>query len=354
MVEGQKRIAKRSKVSQRVQKRNGELRAYDCVRIWLKDLEPTTQRKALYSMRIFTSKTGMNPDQFLAFAKSHEPVQVQDLIDKMSEGLKPSMVFNVKVDMRSFLHHNGYNNLPKAKITYTLKDWHEGYNKQQVRTLLGYLDSKIHKMPVLFAAESGLRIRTVLALRYKHVKEDLEAGTVPTFIKLEPEFYHGAKSAGFTFLGQRSVQLLKEAIAEGIVKTEPESLLIPRSYQNLYKVVVRAARKAGLPKQIQVFHGLRKYFDDCMNRADIPEQKKNLLKGRFGGVLPKHYTSREIAELRDNYRKAYLFLDVEQANVEMAVKVQSQEDEVKDLRKELASVQSELTAIRKWMEKKGK
>jgi len=353
MVEGRKRIVKPSKVSRIVQKRNGELRDYNSVRIWLKDLRPTTQRKALYSMRIFTLKTGMNPDQFLAFAEAHRPVEVQDLIDKTAEGMKASIVFTLKVDMRSFLHHNGYNNLPKAKITYLLKDWHEGYNKQQVRTLLGYLDSKIHKMPVLFAAESGLRIRTVLALRYKHVKEDLEAGTVPVFLKLEPEFYHGAKSAGFTFLGQRSVQLLKEAIAEAIVKTDPESLLIPRSYQNLYKVVVRAARKANLPKKIQVFHGLRKYFDDSVNRADIPEQKKNLLKGRFGGgVLAKHYTSREIDDLRNDYRKAYLFLDPEQANVEMAVKVQSQEDEVKDLRKELASLSAQLAAIRREMDKR--
>ena len=353
MVEGRKRIVKPSKVSRIVQKRNGELRDYNSVRIWLKDLRPTTQRKALYSMRIFTLKTGMNPDQFLAFAEAHRPVEVQDLIDKTAEGMKASIVFTLKVDMRSFLHHNGYNNLPKAKITYLLKDWHEGYNKQQVGTLLGYLDSKIHKMPVLFAAESGLRIRTVLALRYKHVKEDLEAGTVPVFLKLEPEFYHGAKSAGFTFLGQRSVQLLKEAIAEAIVKTDPESLLIPRSYQNLYKVVVRAARKANLPKKIQVFHGLRKYFDDSINRADIPEQKKNLLKGRFGGgVLAKHYTSREIDELRNDYRKAYLFLDPEQANVEMAVKVQSQEDEVKDLKRQISSLRDEMASIRRSLEKR--
>src|SRR6266516_355968 len=134
MVEGRKRIAKKSKVSRIVQKRNGELTAYDSVRIWLKDLRPTTQRKAFYSMRIFTSKTGMNPDQFLSFAESHKPVEVLDLIDRTSEGLKASIVHNFIVDMRSFLHHNGYNNLPKRKIIYILKDWHEGYTKQQVRT----------------------------------------------------------------------------------------------------------------------------------------------------------------------------------------------------------------------------
>ena len=89
-----------------------------------------------------------------------------------------------------------------------------------------------------------------------------------------------------------------------------------------------------------------------MNRADIPEQKKNLLKGRFGGVLPKHYTSREIAELRDNYRKAYLFLDPEQANVEMAVKVQSQEDEVKDLKRQISSLRDEMASIRRSLEKR--
>src|SRR5947208_15600729 len=100
MVEGRKRIVKPSKVSRIVQKRNGELRDYNSVRIWRKDLRPTTQRKALYSMRIFTIKTVMNPDQFLVFAESNKPVEFQDLIDKSDDWMDASIVLTLIVDLR--------------------------------------------------------------------------------------------------------------------------------------------------------------------------------------------------------------------------------------------------------------
>ena len=104
--------------------------------------------------------------------------------------------------------------------------------------------------------------------------------------------------------------------------------------------------------RIQPNHGLRKYFEQALDKADIDHEPKMILEGHFAGARAKSYSSREWDELRPVYRKAYAFIDPEQSNVEMAVKVQSQEDEVKDLRKELASLSAQLAAIRREMQKK--
>jgi len=342
---GRKGERKRSKLSRKVQKENGELRHFETVERWLRDLRPANHY--LYSLRIFTRKTGLDPDQFLAFPETHKPVEVWDLIEKTAQGEKDSITHHIKVDMRSFLHHNGINNLPKAKITYTLKDWHRGYRKEEVRELDKYLDSNLHKLPVYAAVESGLRIRTVLAIHYKHIKEDLEAGVVPVAIRFGPEFYHGGKTAGYTFLGPKSIKILKALIADGTVKTDLESPIVPRSYQNLYKVIMRAAKKAKLDSKIQVFHGLRKYFEDSLNAAGIDQEIKMVIEGRLAGVNAKHYTDRDWETFRANYRKAYPHIDFENVNPELEKREQDLEGKVANLEKQLGEVLEELRALKK-------
>src|SRR3989442_11744205 len=171
-----------------------ELRGYLTVQRWLREKEPKTVENYLATMLRFTANEGMNPDQLVAWAKTVDPVTVQDRIDQLSEDLKPAASFTFKIGMRSFLGHSGYT-LPKAKLTYTLQDWHRGYKKEEVRKLIGYLDTPLRKLYVYIAAETGLRANTVLALRYRHVKEDLAENVLPCAIRLEPKFYGKRKSA---------------------------------------------------------------------------------------------------------------------------------------------------------------
>ncbi len=94
------------------------------------------------------------------------------------------------------------------------------------------------------AAESGLRSHLIMELRYRHVIEDLENGTVPVAVRLDPRFHVGKKAAGYTFLGAGSARLIRECIEERPVEERPDARLIPRSYYGVWAAIHRASRKS--------------------------------------------------------------------------------------------------------------
>jgi len=235
-------------------------------------------------------------------------VEVQDLIDRTSLEFKPAIQFCYRVAIRSFLRHNGYNSLPKADLQYVSQAWHRAYKREEIQRLLAQLRKKHHRLFVMMAAESGLRSHVIMELRYRHIKDDLENGTVPVAVRLDPRFYVGKKAAGYTFLGSASIGLLKECIEKRVVEAKPDAKLIPRSYYGVWATIHRASRKAGLDPRIQTCHGFRKYFENALDDANIDHEKKMVIEGHFAGTRAKHYTDRDVEELRDVYRRAYPFM----------------------------------------------
>jgi hypothetical protein len=116
------------------------------------------------------------------------------------------------------------------------------------------------------AAESGLRSHVLMQLNYGHVKEDLESGTVPVAVRLEPRFHTGKKAAGYTFLGEGSVRLIRECLDQHLIGETTESRLIPRSYYAVRTAIHGAKQILDLDPKIQTCHGLRKYFE-CARRS---------------------------------------------------------------------------------------
>ncbi len=255
-----------------------------CVERWLRNRVPLTRKKYLGYMGRFQILTGLSPEQFLQWCKTVESVEVQDLIDKTSMEFKPAIQFCYRVTIRSFLRHNGYNGLPKADLQYVSQAWHRGYKRDEIRALLGQLRKKHHRLFVVMAAESGLRSHVLMELRYRHVMEDLENGTIPVAVRLEPRFYVGKKAAGYTFLGAGSVRMLKECVEEKLVEARPDTMLFRRGYYGVWAAVHRASRKAGLDPKIQTCHGFRKYFENALDDANIDHEKKMVIEGHFAGT----------------------------------------------------------------------
>jgi len=292
----------------------------------------------------------MNPDEILNWAKKNPLSEVNDTIAKYADDLAPGAGFNMRIDMRSFLRHHGVN-MGKSKIEYSLQDWHRGYKPEEVKKVLSYLDSPIHKLYVLIATEAGFRASTILALKYKHISEDLEANITPCAIRLEPKFYQGKKAAGVAFLGQRSLTLLKECIKNKQVSTEPDAFIFagrsagePSSYAAFYDAISLARKKAGIDPKVQPNHGLRKFFENALDQSGIDQSYKMQIEGHFIGARGKHYSSREWDTLRPVYQQAYPFLDSEGFEPELGKKMASWETEKLAMQAQIDKLTTQLTA----------
>ncbi len=100
-------------------------------------------------------------------------------------------------------------------------------------------------------------------------------------------------AAGYTFLGQRSVKLIRECLKDGYLKAAPEARLVPRDYHTIYWAVYRAKTKAGLDPAIQPCHGFRKHFENAMDDAGVDHERKMMIEGHFAGTRAKYYADRD-------------------------------------------------------------
>src|SRR5438876_12443599 len=95
-----------------------------CVERWVRDFEPSTKRHCLTDLKRFTELTGYEAPKFLELAKNGDGVETYDLIRKARDTFKGCVAVNFENNMRSFLKHNGVNNLPKSKNKYSAETWH--------------------------------------------------------------------------------------------------------------------------------------------------------------------------------------------------------------------------------------
>src|SRR2546428_3128152 len=108
-------------------------------------------------------KTGMDPDQLVSYAKAHDEVEIGDLTAKILDGRSSGMRYVINNDVRRLLRSNGVKELPEEKIKYVPMEDHEGYSKQEVQSLLEWINTPRGKLLIYIPAESGLRIHSVLS-----------------------------------------------------------------------------------------------------------------------------------------------------------------------------------------------
>jgi hypothetical protein len=185
---------------------------------------------------------------------------------------------------------------------------HRGYRREEIEKLLLGVGDSVRKLYALVAKDSGLRAHHLGKLRYEHLADEIDRSDMFVFLKLGPEFYPRRKPAGRTFIGPEAVDLLRQLVQVGRIKKNPTSPILDVTYQTITHDLRDARDEAGLDKQIQPSHGLRKFFDNSLDKADLNSNVQNLLEGRGLGVRGWHYTDRNVDELREAYKKAYPFL----------------------------------------------
>jgi len=241
--------------------------------------------------------------------------------------------------------------MPKVDNPYTPKD-HPEYKKEDLRELLKYLQNKVHKLYVYIASESGLRAQTILKLRIKHIQEDLDNNRQPVAIRLDKTFYKGKKRAGLTFLGTQSITMLKDCQANKLVGTQPDDRLVPLAYSTIHQVLQRAKKDADIKKDIQPSHGMRKYFENALDKATIDKDQKWRIEGHKNGARD-NYTTKDFDELRPAYLTAYPHINIDDpTDTAIAKTIQDTENDVKKLKDQIATLTDKYQKLADDTEKK--
>lgn len=267
-------------------------------------------------VRKYATWLGYSPDIIIKDAKPvgaiPDPMKVQNhcgfLSDYLSEvqdsGLKPSAVCNAIKAVKTFYRVNGVKKVEldeplSRKVAY--KD--RAPKPEEIAKMLDMAATR-ESFVVAAIATGGFREGTFSKLKYRHVKEDLEAGLIPIHIHVEAAITKGKYHDYDTFLNVEASELLKLYIEErrrgsrGMPSEEitDESPLIRNSHiadrvlgvteKTIRKIVHDLAVAAKVAKKLPNSwmysvrtHSLRKYFRSQLSVLKIDLEIINYMMG---------------------------------------------------------------------------
>lgn len=188
--------------------------------------------------------------------------------------------------------------------------------KEEIRKILEHAPIR-ERLFYLMLAESGLRPRTLVQLRFKHIKQDYLANKTPLAIKLPSEILKDRISERFCFVGEDSVRLLREYLSlrkdisdedyiflPDVPKRMRKKYLSPETFSNKFsKIVLKLGldkqTEKGQPKELRLYC-LRKYWFKYMRAESTFKNFWFCHK-----TVNDHYITRDIEVHRQEYAKYY-------------------------------------------------
>jgi hypothetical protein len=280
-------------------------------------------------------------------------IQRRTLVFNATRSLTTSRQVQVNSAIRSLL---SFYAIDVADNRGTIKrvetKYYDAYTHEQVNKTIGFLDKPLEKLYAIICAESGLRGDVgVLRLRWKHIQNDYNNRTGPIWLELGPDFRQNSKHTGYVFIGNRAREFINELVESNDIHTEPEELLFPFAPSSIFKIIVRAKRKAHVGDNVKPIHGLRKFFYNSLISANIPEPIQDIMFGRFKTQNAKAYTMRKREELLPYYEQAYPFLDYMNnmpiQTQALSTKLTQLQDQNKQLNERLLLTEEKLLNIKK-------
>jgi hypothetical protein len=225
-------------------------------RHFLRHLSGSYRSCLTYSVNVkrYATWLGYKPDLIIQDVKPigaiPNPIKVQNhcaflndyLAELQDNDLKPTAVNNCIKAVKTVYHVNGIevklSERLSRKVTY--KD--RAPKPEEITTMLD--KSAIREAFIIAAlATGGFREGTFCKLKYRHVKEDLEANRIPIHLHVEAEITKGKYHDYDTFINAEASHLLKMYIADrrrGSRYTPPEEITdnspLIRSDHNAHRV----------------------------------------------------------------------------------------------------------------------
>lgn len=245
------------------------------------------------------------------------------------KGYAPSSIHGRVASVKSFFKYNdltlGYVPTGRHKVVYHNRD----ITHEEISQILTHASNFKNKAYFSLMAQSGLRPSTISKLKYEHIKEDFEAGTIPMCIKIPAKINKGEYGTFPTFAGEETIKYLKLYL-KGRPNIQPEEYLFvsqkgknkpinPKAISRVFNRLVRKLEKRGIlevkgreygkPAEIRLYN-LRKWFRKHAGQAG--QDYVNFWMGHRLGV-DDHYFSRDVEHHREVYKeKAMPYLRLEQ------------------------------------------
>jgi len=283
-------------------------------------------------------------------ARYTSEMERQKFLDKLQDAIEDYACF-IKTQKRTPIHEA---NLLAIAVSYIkkgcgIKDIEVTYprmfttfhnrdiTKEEIIKILEHANLRDRTF-FLMMAESGLRPGTLLALRYKHIKQDYEKDSIPMKIELPSDILKDRISDRWTFIGEDGFRVLKEYLATRKGMGDNDFLFIAErpsrlkkevpnetSFSNKFSRIVlklgieEKALGQGRPKSVRLYN-LRKYF---FNNMKCDSAYRNFWFCHSS--VDDHYISLDVQKHREEYVKGYKFLRIYQpSDVEKSLEVLTQ------------------------------
>ena len=259
----------------------------------------------VYGIHRFSKWTNIQPDQLIRNCQDQDGDPKPKALAKYSrllddfvgelqaEELSPGSISNHVKGVKALFRASNL----KLELAYSLpkrgiyKD--RSPTPEELATLLDLADIRV-KTIISMLGLGGFRTGTLVKLQYRHVKRDLEKGTIPIHIHVEAEITKGKYHDYDTFIGQEAADYLRlylQARRQGTDKIPPETITdqsplirnmqskipLPITTSAIHKLVHELYQKAGfIPQQIAGrrydlrVHSIRKFFRTQLAALGMP------------------------------------------------------------------------------------
>jgi integrase len=198
-----------------------------------------TLHNQIYDIYRFSTWLQKSPDDLVNQCKGKDQVPIAKVVIQMERlladfadnlqienGLAPATVYNMVKAIRFFFQLNGVTfSTPCRRSKWSIYE-ERAPTPEELQKTLNVADIR-GKVIIALMALGGFRSGTLVQLKYRHVKQDLEKGTIPIHVHVEPEITKGKRHGYDTFLNREATEYLKaylDARKKGIMGQPPECL----------------------------------------------------------------------------------------------------------------------------------
>lgn len=296
----------------------------------------------VYCLHGLFKHLGRSADEMIAEAsrdpdtlRRHAELLEEYLLTLRARGASSSYILAHARSMKTLYRVNGLDLKLRFPLRNVNKIHYRAPRPEELQKLLE-IASLREKVIITLLALGGFRLSTLVRLRYRHVRHDLERGVTPVHIHVESDITKGRYGDYDTFVGNEGVEFLRLYLERrrrrGEEITDDSPLIAtehgpprPLTESGVYQIIHRLYVKAGLVKEDGRFHelrahSLRKFFRTQLTARGVPVEYVEYMMG--------HRTSRYndikslgVEFLRNLYRLADLSIRPKPLSREQIIKI---------------------------------